>query len=228
MDHYFAAVLIFAVGVTGHPFNRLSPSLGSRSSQQGTTSNAPPQTPPNAAKSQDVGATESKLFLREGMPVHMKFLRTVSASHVIAGETVDLQVVEEICLGDVVVIPRDTLVQAIVTLAQTRRSMGQGGRLELKIKAVHLSNGEPAPLRMVKDVNGEGHKIVFPEGLVFIPYVSAILLIPGKDAVVPKGTEVTGYLGRDIAIDLSKFPAAAPTPPPVHGEASQMQEGGPN
>ena len=42
----------------------------------------------------------------------------------------------------------------------TKRSMGRGGNLQLKIESIRLADGELAPVRAVKDVKGGGHQII--------------------------------------------------------------------
>jgi hypothetical protein len=163
---------------------------------------------------QDVPASTPKLVLTNGTPVELKFTRTVSSSQVIAGEKIDLQVTSKVRIGDVVVIGKDCMAEAVVTVAQAKRPMARGGYLELKIETVHLASGETAPLRMTEDVKGGGHKVPMIAGMIAVGVVDSgfaplFLYVQGKDAMIPKGAEVTAYVNGDVPLDLTKFPTDA-------------------
>jgi hypothetical protein len=166
------------------------------------------------AQSQDAPASARRLVLKNGTPVELKFTRAVASSQVIAGEKIDLQVTSEVRMGDVVVIGKDCLAEAVVTVAQGKRTMARGGYLELKIETVRLASGETAPLRMTEDVKGGGHKGPMIAGMIAVGVVDAgfaplFLYVQGKDAMIPKGTEVTAYVNGDLPLDLTKFPSVA-------------------
>jgi hypothetical protein len=172
-------------------------------------------TPPLAdssapAQSQDAPASAPKLVLKNGTPVELKFTRTVSSSQVIAGEKIDLRVTSEVRMGDVVVIGKDALAEAVVSVAQAKRTMARGGYLELKIETVHLASGEAAPLRMTEDVKGGGHKVPMIAGMIAVGVVDSgfaplFLSVQGKDAMIPNGAKVTAYVNGDVPLDLTKF-----------------------
>lgn len=82
-----------------------SSSLLSPPQEVGPQSSVP--VPPEGA--QEASRTAPRLILEDGTPVRLKFGRTVSSAEVIAGETVDFQVVEEVRVGELVVIPKDGL-----------------------------------------------------------------------------------------------------------------------
>jgi len=170
--------------------------------------------PPAPERSQEASSAAPRLVLEDGTPVRLKFGRTVSSAEVIAGETVDFQVVEEVRVGELVVIPKDGLAWATVTMAQPKRRMARGGNLNLKINTVRLVSGERAPLRMVKEMKGGGHAGamtagIVATGVVFFPAAPFFLFMHGKDVVIPKGTEVTAYVNGDFPLDTAKFSGAA-------------------
>lgn len=155
-----------------------------------------------ASEPQRIPTVASKLVLADGTPVRLKFARTVSSSDVIAGETVDFQVVEELRLVDMIVIPKDSPARATITMAQAKRRMARGGNLSMRIDTVRLASGESAPLRMVREVKGGGHTGAMvggmvATGIVFLPAAPFFLFIHGKDVVIPKGTEVVAYVNGD-------------------------------
>ena len=52
-------------------------------------------------------------------------MRTVASSQVIAGEKIDLLVTSEVRMGDVVVIAKGCPAEAVVTVAQAKRTMAR-------------------------------------------------------------------------------------------------------
>jgi hypothetical protein len=179
--------------------------------------------PSTPSKLQETPAAAPKLVLEDGTPVRLKFERTVNSGEVLAGETVDFQVVEEVRVGDLVVIPKDSLAWATVTMAQAKRRMARGGNLHLRIDTVRLASGERAPLRMVKEVKGGGHTGAMvggmvATGVVFFPAAPFFLFMHGKDVVIPKGTEATAYVNGDLPLDPTRFKNAAPVAQPVPGK----------
>src|SRR5947208_14235064 len=90
-------------------------------------------------------------MLTDGTPVHLKFVHAVVSSRVIAGEKVPLEVVEPVLVGKLVAISQHSQAEAIVSMAQAKRSLGRGGNLELKIDTVRLADGEIVPVRPTID-----------------------------------------------------------------------------
>ena len=159
-------------------------------SQQSEQSTSPANTP-----------KPPKPVLADGTPVRLRFVRAVVSSQVIAGEKVPLEVVEPVLVGNFIAIPQHTQTEAIVTMAQAGRSMGRGGNLQLKIESVRLGDGEPVPVRSVKDVKGGGRQAAaLIANLTVWPFQ-----VKGKNASVPAGTEITAYITGDFPVDPSKF-----------------------
>jgi hypothetical protein len=132
---------------------------------------------------------------------------------------VNFDVLEEVKVGNLVVIPKGSIGWGTVTDAQAKRRMGRGGKLDVNIDSVRLADGEKATLRGVKDVKGGGHGGAMTGGivatsLVMWPAAPLFLLMHGKDVTIPQGTELTVYVNGDFPIDPARFGGpAAPTHP---------------
>jgi hypothetical protein len=162
--------------------------------------------------------------LAAGTPVHLRFAGTVTSSRVIAGEKVSLEAVDPVIVGDRVVISPKALAEATVTIAQANRTLGGGGRLELKIESVRLADGEIAALRAIKDVKAANEPTVLAgigaAGLMYLAGspVTFLFIAKGKSATIPAGSQITAYVADEIPLDVSKFQAA---PDPAHQDASR-------
>ncbi len=154
--------------------------------------------------------------LEDGTPVKLRTNRTVSSADAHVNDTLDFEVLEEVKVHDVIVIPRGGIAWGTITEAQPKRRMGREGKLNINIDDVKLSSGEKVPLRAVKEAKGGGHQgamtgAIVATAIVFFPAAPLFLLIKGKDITIPKGTEITAYINGDVPLDAAKFdPTAAP------------------
>ena len=203
----------------------------------------PPQVPQGSKDQQPPPKTEAAPLkqplafgLEDGTPIKLRLTRNLSSADATTGDRVDFEVLEDIKVKDVIVVPRGGLALATVTEAQHKRRMARGGKLDVNIDDVRLVDGEKAPLRAVKEVKGGGHTgamtgAMIGTAIVFFPAAPLFLFMHGKDITIPKGTEVTAYINGDIPLDPLRFhpkevkPAVDPTaaqPPagPVNGTDS--------
>lgn len=148
--------------------------------------------------------------LAEDTPVRLKLTRTMSSKDAKADEKVDFEVLEDVKVGDVVVIQHGAMAIATVTEAHPKRTMGRAGKLNINIDYVRLVNGEKAPLRSVKGGSGGTHTAamtgaIVATAIVFFPAAPFFLFMHGKDITIPKGTEITAYIAADTPLDPVKF-----------------------
>jgi hypothetical protein len=151
--------------------------------------------------------------LEDATPVKLRINRTISSGDAQVNETIDFEVLEEVKVHDVSVIPRGGTAWGTVTEAQPKRRMGRGGKLNINIDNVRLTSGEKVALRAVKDLKGGGHQgaitgAIVATSIVFFPAAPLFLLVHGKDITIPKGTEITAYVNGDIPLDPKKFVTA--------------------
>jgi hydrogenase maturation factor len=69
--------------------------------------------------------------LTEDTPVKLKLTRNMSSSDATLNEKVDFEVLEDVKIGDVVVIQHGGMAIATVTEAQPKRRMARGGKLNI-------------------------------------------------------------------------------------------------
>jgi len=160
-------------------------------------------------------APTSGSVLQDGTPIKLRFGTTVSSQTAHVGDSVDLEVLEEVTVGSTVVIQKGASALASVTEAQSKRSMGRAGKLDINIDYVRLADGEKAALRAVKDVKGGGHQgamtgAMVATSLIFFPAAPLFLFMHGKDISIPKGTEITAFVSGDMPIALARFQPGAP------------------
>ena len=166
---------------------------------------------PSPPKSETVSLKQPLAFgLEDGTPIKLRLTRNLSSADATTGDRVDFEVLEDVKVKDVIVVPRGGLALATVTEAQHKRRMARGGKLDVNIDDVRLLDGEKAPLRAVKEAKGGGHTgamtgAMIGTAIVFFPAAPLFLFMHGKDITIPKGTEITAYVNGDIPLDPARF-----------------------
>jgi hypothetical protein len=175
--------------------------------QKGSTNQKSPG--PVAANSTNSVNVPTNTLL-DGTPVKLRLQRTLSSADAHVGDSVDFDVLEEVKVGEIVIIPKGSLALATVTTAEAKKRMGRGGKLDVNIDSVRLADNEKAALRSVQGGKGGGHVgamtgAMVATGIVFFPAAPLFLFMHGKDITIPKGTEVTAYINGDFPFDPAKM-----------------------
>src|ERR1035441_8720818 len=153
--------------------------------------------------------------LLDGTPVKLRLSQTISSADTKVGQEIPFEVVEEISVNHVIVLPKGATAIATVTTAEHKKSMGRAGRLDISISYARLKDQEKVALRATQENKGGGHVgamtgAMVATAIVFFPAAPLFLFIHGKDVVIPQGTEVTAFVQGDMKLDMAKF---APVPP---------------
>ena len=183
-----------------------------------------------AATPQAVPATlPAPHTLLDGTPVKLRLSQTITSADAKVGQEVPFEVVEDVKVDDVVVLPKGATAIATVTEAEHKKSMGRAGKLNISISYARLADQEKVALRAVKDTKGGGHVgamtgAIVATSIVFFPAAPLFLFVHGKDITIPQGTEITAFVEGDMHLDMARFgvsqpasagvlPAAAPSAP---------------
>lgn len=172
-----------------------------------------PNNQDGAAKSQPIPALGTAVTPRpaqpfvlvEDTPIKLKLTRTMSSHDAKVDEKVVFEVIDDVKVGDVVVIKRGASAIAIVTEAKPK-GLTHSGKLNMNIAYVQLVSGDKAPLRATKVTKAENQSAVVKGAML----ASTLLSFPtpmlfAKEITIQKGTEVTSYVAADIQLDPVKF-----------------------
>jgi len=153
----------------------------------------------------------SKAFLlQDGTPVHLVLSENLSSAEAVTGQTVEFEVVDDVVVDGLLVIPHGSTAWATITDAEHKKRMGRAGKLDLNIDKVRLADGQKVLLRAVKDARGGTHTgamvgAMVVTSLVVWPAAPLFLLMHGKDVTIPKGTNISAFVQGDITLDEVKF-----------------------
>jgi PEGA domain len=196
--------------------------------QQSAPTTPAPTVP--AANSTDTAKTllPGQFILQDGTPVRLRLSRNVSSADAHTGDSVDFEVLEDVAVNGILVIPKGSVAIGSVTEAQPKRRMGRAGKLEIVLDYVRLGDSEKAAVRAVKDAKGGSHTAgmtagIVATGLLFFPAAPFFLFMHGKDITVPKGAEITAYVNGDVRLESKKFGSKTDAPIAASAQATPTQ-----
>lgn len=151
-------------------------------------------------------------ILLDGTPVYLRLSQTISSANAKVGQEVPFEVVGDISVDQVTVLPRGAMAIAKVTSAEPSRKMSHAGKLDIAISYTRLKDQEKVPLRAgagnrAKQSNNTGAEVAVTT-ILFWPAASYFLFAKGKEVTIDKGTEITAYVDGDLPLDLSRFGAS--------------------
>jgi hypothetical protein len=181
-----------------------------------------------AQEQQPVAGNRAPFALQDGTPIKLRLSQNVSSADAHVNDRVEFEVLEDVMVDNVLLIPKGSSALGTVTEAVPKRRMARGGKLEIVLDSVRMVDGEKVALRAVKDAKGGSHTGAMTIGivagaLVFLPAAPLFLLMHGKDITIPKGTDVPSFVNGDMRLDLAKFQIAqGGSAQPVSGAASNV------
>ena len=189
-------------------FLALCPLLVAQQAPPAPESTPPPQTAPSAPPPPHT--------LLDGTPIKLRLSQSISSADAKVGQEIPFEVVEDVKVDDIVVLPKGSSAIGNVTEAEPKKSMGRAGKLNISISYARLTDQEKVAMRAVKDAKGGGHVgamtgAIVATSIVFFPAAPLFLFIHGKDITIPQGTEITAFVEGDMHLDMSRFGQ----PPPV-------------
>jgi hypothetical protein len=196
---------------------------------QQTTEAVPAATQePSAAVAPQTSQLPPPHTILDGTPVKLRLSQTISSADAKVGQEVPFEVVEDLKIDDLVVLPKGAVAIANVTEAEHKKSMGRAGKLNVSISYARLADQEKLALRAVKESKGGGHVgamtgAIVATSIVFFPAAPLFLFIHGKDISIPQGTEITAFVEGDMRLDMARFGASPASSVQVAGSVASSQ-----
>jgi hypothetical protein len=166
--------------------------------------------------------------LLDGTPVKLRLSQTISSADTKVGQEIPFEVVEDVTVDQIAVLPKGATAIATVTETEHKKSMGRAGKLNIAISYARLKDQEKVALRAVKETKGGGHVgamtgAMVATSVVFFPAAPLFLFIKGKDITIPQGTEITAFVEGDMHLDMANFGAVPPPPMAAPGASAPAQ-----
>jgi hypothetical protein len=149
-----------------------------------------------------IAATGQKVKLPAGAPVVIKFIETIKSSDATDGSSISFSVVQDVKIGDDILIKAGSMGQAQVSASEEAGRIGQAGKITISDFSVRAVDGTYIPLRGT--VSGKGSDKVVTSGALSILICPLFLLMKGGEATIPAGLEKTTYTAADSEITIQK------------------------
>lgn len=151
--------------------------------------------------------------LPEGTAVPLRTLEEITSREAKVGDRFNLEVSGDVTLNGKVVIPAGTPAVGEITKVSKKGMFGKSGKLETRLLYAKVGNQQIRIGGKNKDA-GSGGTAATVGALLFI--WPAAFFITGKSAVLPPGTQATGYLESDLPVLFEGD--VGPTPLVVGGD----------
>ena len=155
--------------------------------------------------------------LRLGTAVRLVTEEALSSKTTKTGQRFHLAVIEDVKLGDIVVIPAGAHAIGEVTNVTKKGAFGKSGKLDTRVLYV-IINDRNVPLTGTSHEAGKGGTGATVAVAIAVGVFSAF--VTGHSAEYPVGTEMTAFTESDLPVTASM---AAPTPPLVVPVAAPAQ-----
>lgn len=137
--------------------------------------------------------------LADGTKVPLRLVETLSSATAKDGDIITFEVLEDVVVGNKVVIRQGTTANGVVIEAQEKRRMGRAGKLSYTVTGTKSVDRQSIRLRATKEGRGDSHTtgvaVTTAAVAVFVPVAAPFFLLrKGKDLVVPQGTRVDSYI----------------------------------
>ncbi|MEP2102685.1 MAG: hypothetical protein ABJP02_03940 [Parasphingorhabdus sp.] len=135
------------------------------------------------------------LMLKDRTPIKLAVAKEVNSSTHDAGDIFGLTVLEDVRVGDTVVIPSGTPASAEITWRTGKGAFGKSGKLEFAMRSVEL-NGQSIPVTGSFRQEGEGNTVATGVGVLAIGVFAGF--ITGKRARLPVGRELLSQVAQPV------------------------------
>jgi hypothetical protein len=154
--------------------------------------------------------------LANNAPIRLKLIKTISSATAHVGDAVELEVVEDVTVDGVTVLPAGSKVNGAIAEAEPKKRFGHGGKLAFSITSMTLADGEQVKVRCYQEASGSSN-------------TSADAVLPlssGKDVTIPKDVEFTALVDGEVRLkregfeNLKTHPATSPASPMQKSESA--------
>lgn len=153
------------------------------------------------------GSPNNQTVLTADTSISLRTTRALTSKQVKPGEQVDLEVVRDVRVGSLLVIPRHTKVTGTVYSVQPARRLMRGGSIGLEPANIKAITGETVALKGNRTAQGgpsaEEKAGAVAEGRLILSWLP--LVMKGEEASLPKGTAIGAFVNSDVLLDTARL-----------------------
>jgi hypothetical protein len=143
---------------------------------------------------------QSTVKLPAGTPVVLKVLTSLSSQTLTESSTVTFSVLNDVKVNDVILIKAGTKAQAQVSTINKAGLVGQSGKILISDFSTRTIDDTYVPLRGT--VSSKANSRVVLSGVLSFIICPLFLLMRGKEAIIPAGTEKTVFTAADVELKM--------------------------
>src|SRR5579864_988227 len=147
-----------------------------------------------ATAQESQGAT----ILPDGTPIDLRITKRLSTAQAKVGDAVEFEVVHDVKVGDLVVVPRHALASGEVVLVKPRRRPMRNAELRVDVRTAKSITGSEVPIRGTRIVVGNFKYDPDAVGILLAPVIP---FVRGDEAFVSKGATFSAYVNGDAPFD---------------------------
>ncbi len=144
--------------------------------------------------------TSGAIILPDGTPVELRITKRLSTAQAKVGDAVEFEVVDDVKVGDLVVVPSNALASGAVVLVKPRRRPMRNAELRVNVSTAKSITGSDVAIRGMRLVVGnlDPAQVMRDSGVLWpvLPFV-----IRGDEAFVSKGAKFSAYVNGDASFD---------------------------
>lgn len=150
--------------------------------------------------------------MRQGTEVRFETKDALSSSTSKEGDRFELKSVEDLKVGQLLVIPAGSRAVGEVSRVVKKGAFGKSGKLDVRILYVVVGDNRISMTGKANDSGTAGTGGVVAAAILFWPVMP---FITGTSANLPAGTKFSGYVENDIPLVAGAAPAPAPLVVPM-------------
>lgn len=146
------------------------------------------------ASTNEIGtAVPHNLTMTKDRIIKVRAVDTISSQKIKQNEKVHFKVIEDIMIDDVVIVPVNTDVEAIITKIKKAGPWDKDGELEVAFSEVKTKDGQSIPVIGMLQLRGDKPQFLIKYSLLGV-------LVKGKEAVITAGKEVDLKIKEEVVI----------------------------
>jgi hypothetical protein len=152
--------------------------------------------------------------LANNTPIRVKLSKTISSATAHVGDAVELEVVEDVVVDGLTVLPAGSKVSGVIAEGEPKKRFGHGGKLAFSITSMTLADGEQVKVRCYQEASGSSN-------------TSADAVLPlssGKDVSIPKDVEFTVLVDGEARLKREGFESPKTSPATSPATTGQKTE----
>lgn len=156
-----------------------------------------PAAKPAPTSTGDGPDANGKYMLREGVDVNLRFAQDVTSKTANEGDSVTLELADDLKVGDVVVAKAGSKAYAEITNAKKAGMMGKAGEMNMRLDYLKVPD---AKIKLRGSKGKEGESGTTSTVVLTVLFGPIGLIKHGKNVEIKEGQPLHAFVGDDIAL----------------------------